>query len=279
MPELPEVETVCRGLEQKLRGARFTKIIQRRQDLRFPLPKNLPQTLTGCRILTLTRRAKYIVMAVDNGQALLLHLGMSGRLVLGLGEVVPEKHDHLIFYFDNGVSLRFHDPRRFGMLDLVKEGDLVHHKCLKGLGIEPLGKELTSAYLLRMLAGRKTSLKAALLDQRLIVGLGNIYVSEALYHAGLHPERAAGSLSKAEAQRLVVAIRKVLNAAIEAGGSSLRDYVQSNGELGYFQHHFAVYDREGQACPACDCNLKKTGGIRRIMQSGRSTFFCPRKQN
>ncbi|HUY68343.1 MAG TPA: bifunctional DNA-formamidopyrimidine glycosylase/DNA-(apurinic or apyrimidinic site) lyase [Alphaproteobacteria bacterium] len=279
MPELPEVETVVRGLKKALSGARFIDIEQHRGDLRTALPKNLPARLKGRRIEGIKRRAKYILIALDKGETLILHLGMSGRMVLSHGDKKPPgKHDHLVFHFDNGVTLRFNDPRRFGLCDLAANKNLPKHKLLRALGAEPLEPQLTPAFLAGIFKGKKTSVKAALLDQRLIAGIGNIYACEALFYAGIDPRRKAGKLTKPQWAKLAPAIKKVLRAAIRAGGSSLRDYRQASGELGTFQHHFAVYDREGQCCPGCVCDTAKTGGVRRMAQGGRSTFFCPRKQ-
>jgi formamidopyrimidine-DNA glycosylase len=300
MPELPEVETTCRGLERALAGARIERVEQRRADLRFPMPKHLELILTGRRIAKIWRRAKYIVIELDDGQAMLLHLGMSGRLVIGVPDTPPEKHDHVIWHCDGNRTLRFNDPRRFGMLDVLPVADLPQHRLLRGLGVEPLQQsmkkadysviatgscetpqpsvgagELTVAYLTEKLRGKKTPMKAALLDQAIIAGLGNIYVCEALFYAGISPLRRAGSLKSAAIAALIPAIRKVLNAALKAGGSSLRDYVQSDGALGFFQNQFAVYDREDKPCPGCTCGK---AAIKRIAQSGRSTFYCAVKQ-
>jgi formamidopyrimidine-DNA glycosylase len=279
MPELPEVETVCRGLSKALTGARITEFEQHRGDLRTKLPKNLPARLKGRRIEAIQRRAKYILITLDRDETLLIHLGMSGRMVLSHDDKkLPAKHDHLVFHFDNGVTLRFNDPRRFGMCDLVADKDLPRHKLLRALGLEPLSPALTAKTLAAKFKGKKTSVKDALLDQRLIAGIGNIYACEALFYAGISPKRKAGACRKEQITRLVPAIRKVLKAAIAAGGSSLRDYVQADGELGYFQHHFAVYGRAGKPCPGCRCDAKKTGGIKRFAQGGRSSFYCPVKQ-
>ena len=278
MPELPEVETVVRGLARALIGARLIKAEAHRANLRFPIPKRLAAEVKGSRVLEIKRRAKYILIKLDNKKTLILHLGMSGRMVITSQMKDPEKHDHLVFAFDNGLYVHFNDPRRFGMCDLVLTKDLPNYKLLKHLGIEPLEGELTPSYLSRKLAGKKTSIKIALLDQRILVGVGNIYASEALYKAGISPKRLAGRCTKEQIVLLVPALQKVLRAAIKAGGSSLRDYVQSSGELGYFQHQFAVYDRAGERCPDCICDLDKTGGIKRIVQGGRSSFYCKTKQ-
>jgi len=278
MPELPEVETVCRGLAKPLVGARITHAAAHRADLRAPLPHNLGTRLKGHKIIAVTRRAKYILIALDNNETLLLHLGMSGRMVLSHDDAPLQKHDHISLAFDNGVHTRFNDPRRFGYCDLVPTAKLSEHKLLKNLGIEPLSQDFIPAKLAELLKGRKTSIKAALLDQRLVVGIGNIYACEALFRAGIKPMRAAGKCKQPEIKILADAIRYVLNAAIKAGGSSLRDYVQADGKLGYFQNQFAVYGREGQPCPGCTCKVAKTGGIKRVPQGGRSTFYCTTKQ-
>jgi formamidopyrimidine-DNA glycosylase len=280
MPELPEVETVCRGLAKVLTGARIESAEQHRHDLRIPFPKNLPARLKGRKVEKIRRRAKYILMTLDRGETLLLHLGMSGRMLIAADDKNPPgKHDHLVMHFANKMVLRFNDPRRFGLCDLASTADLPLHKLLRGAGIEPLSDRLTPAWLAAKLKGKKTSIKAALLDQRIIAGIGNIYASEALFHAGISPKRMAGKCSKEQIAKLVPAIRRVLKAAIAAGGSSLRDYKQTNGELGYFQNKFAVYDRAGKSCPGCDCDAAGTGGIKQIAQGGRSSFYCPRKQH
>jgi formamidopyrimidine-DNA glycosylase len=278
MPELPEVETVCRGLAKALTGAKILHADVRRPDLRFPLPKNLAAQLKSRNIESVTRRAKYIVMALDNQQSLLLHLGMSGRMVITHHATPPEKHDHLIFTFDNGAIVRFNDPRRFGMCDLVVTDTLDDHKLLRHLGVEPLKNQFTPAYLTEKFYNKKTSVKEALLDQRVVVGVGNIYASEALFHAGINPQRRAGACTVDQVARLVPAITRVLKKAIAAGGSSLRDYVQADGELGNFQKRFAVYDREELPCSGCTCDITKTGGVQRITQGGRSSFYCATKQ-
>jgi formamidopyrimidine-DNA glycosylase len=246
--------------------------------LRTALPKNLAARLKGQRVVQVTRRAKYIQIFLNGGDVLLLHLGMSGRLLITPEAVKAEKHDHLVFHFDDGTCVRFNDPRRFGCCDLVRAEDLPRHQWLKHLGIEPLGKELTQAWLRDKFEGKTVNIKTALMDQRLVVGIGNIYASEALFYAGISPKRQAGACNAKQLAKLVPAIQKVLKAAIAAGGSSLRDYRQTNGELGYFQHSFAVYGREGEACPGCACDRAKTGGVQRITQGGRSTYYCATKQ-
>jgi formamidopyrimidine-DNA glycosylase len=274
MPELPEVETVRRGLEAKLSGRRIVHAELRRQDLRRPFPPMLARRLTGAAIGGLARRGKYILIELDGDGTLLLHLGMSGRITAGSVAGPHALHDHVILTLDDGTVVRFNDARRFGLLDYMRRGEEQSHPLLAGMGPEPLGPGFDSAYLATKLAGKMTSIKAALLDQRVVAGLGNIYVCEALYRAGLSPRRLAATVTGARADRLAAAIRDVLTAAIDAGGSSLRDYVQADGELGYFQHHWAVYGREGEPCPGCTC----AEGVRRIVQSGRSTFFCAKKQ-
>ncbi|MEO1191734.1 MAG: bifunctional DNA-formamidopyrimidine glycosylase/DNA-(apurinic or apyrimidinic site) lyase [Pseudomonadota bacterium] len=276
MPELPEVETVMRGLSLRLEGRRLVEAQVRVPALRWPLPEGLADNLTGRRVERLERRGKYILGHLDNRQILLAHLGMSGRmLLLPRGDNRPlDKHDHIVLRTDEGWELRFNDARRFGMLDLFPAAERAEHRLLRGLGPEPLGPEFDGAYLAQVLAGKITPIKAALLDQRLIAGLGNIYVSEALFEARISPRRLARSIGPGRAETLAQAVRSVLTRAIAAGGSSLRDYVQSDGELGYFQHQWKVYGREGDACRLSSC----PGTIKRLVQSGRSTFYCPRCQ-
>ncbi|MDJ0980016.1 MAG: bifunctional DNA-formamidopyrimidine glycosylase/DNA-(apurinic or apyrimidinic site) lyase [Kiloniellales bacterium] len=283
MPELPEVETVCRGLRPKLEGRRLTRVLQRRPDLRFPLPDGFVERLEGRRVSRIDRRAKYILMHLDSGEILLCHLGMSGRMLLMNGETRPlDRHDHVVFFTEDGGEIRFNDARRFGVMDLVAPENLSRHRLLKDLGPEPLSNTFNGPELAARLKGRRSPIKAALLDQKVVAGLGNIYVSEALFFAGISPRRQAYTVQGARAERLAAAVRQVLNAAIAAGGSSLRDYVQADGELGYFQHHWAVYDRAGEPCPGCDCGAATlssgNGGIRRIVQSNRATFYCPSRQ-
>jgi formamidopyrimidine-DNA glycosylase len=274
MPELPEVETVRRGLALKMNGRRIVRAELRRPDLRRPFPAALAAHLEGAQIGALGRRGKYILIELDADGLLLLHLGMSGR-VTASHEILPDaRHDHVVLTLDDGTIIRFNDPRRFGLLDYVKRGEEAQHPLLSGLGPEPLEAEFNSSYLAGALAGKITPVKSALLDQRVVAGLGNIYVCEALFRSGISPRRLARSIGLGRAERLVKGIRSVLTEAIAAGGSSLRDYVQADGELGYFQHSFAVYGREGERCPGCDCG----GGVRRIVQSGRSTFFCAKRQ-
>ena len=281
MPQLPEVETVRRGLEESLPGRRFAQVVQRRADLRFPLPKGFAGKLTGRRVDSVGRRGKYLLWRLDNGLVVIAHLGMSGRLTVrppgtpGAAETPGlARHDHLVFHMDDGGVVLFNDVRRFGLMDLVGAEGLEAHPLLAAMGPEPLGNEFNASVLGAALKGRRVSIKAALLDQKVVAGLGNIYVSEALFRAGISPRRLAAHVPGARAARLVPAIRDVLEEAIKAGGSTLRDYVQASGELGYFQHKFAVYGREGEPCPGCDC----AGAIRRIVQSGRSTYYCSKRQ-
>jgi formamidopyrimidine-DNA glycosylase len=274
MPELPEVETVRRGLALKMSGRRILHAELRRPDLRRPFPPALATQLDGARIGALGRRGKYILIELDSDGLLLLHLGMSGRVTAGAADLPDTPHDHVVLRLDDGTVIRFNDPRRFGLLDYLKRGEESRHPLLAALGPEPLGAQFDGAYLAAALASKMTPIKSALLDQRIVAGLGNIYVCEALFRAGISPRRLAASIGRGRAERLVGGIRSVLTEAIEAGGSSLRDYVQADGELGYFQHRWAVYGHEGDPCPGCDCD----SGVRRIAQSGRSTFFCAKRQ-
>jgi formamidopyrimidine-DNA glycosylase len=296
MPELPEVETVRCGLEPAMTGRVITALDVRRPDLRFPFPQGFAAKITGARIDRLTRRAKYILAELDNGETIIMHLGMSGRFSVftpqggahNLGEFYylagadgsePGPHDHVVFTLDDRTRIVYTDPRRFGLMDLCPTDGLAGHRLLAGLGAEPLGNELSGQYLHDRFAGRRTPLKAALLDQKIIAGLGNIYVCEALNRARLSPKRLARTLAARKTvdprlDRLVVEIRDVLREAIRAGGSTLRDYAATDGASGAFQQRFCVYDREGEACANEGCN----GIVRRIVQSGRSTFYCPRCQ-
>ncbi len=291
MPELPEVETVRRGLAPVMEGAVITRADVNRPDLRWPFPPDMAARLTGRRVLGLRRRSKYILADLDSGETLLIHLGMSGRMLISgnssdprsafgqTGQFVhdhpaPEKHDHVVFHMENGARITFNDPRRFGAMDLFATVGAGDHALLAKLGPEPLGNAFNEAHLTAALAGRNTPIKSALLDQRIIAGLGNIYVCEALFRAGISPSCRAGSLSTVRAAALVPVIRDVLRDAIAAGGSSLRDFKQADGELGYFQHSFDVYGREGQACRRAGCD----GTVGRIVQSGRSSFYCGKCQ-
>ncbi|HZO48130.1 MAG TPA: bifunctional DNA-formamidopyrimidine glycosylase/DNA-(apurinic or apyrimidinic site) lyase [Xanthobacteraceae bacterium] len=288
MPELPEVETVRRGLAPVMEGARFKQVEARRGDLRWPLPKDFVKRIEGHTVSGLGRRAKYLMADLSSGEVLLMHLGMSGSFhVLNGGDAMPgnyyhergklSAHDHIVFHMSNGAVITFNDPRRFGMMKLVARDKLDEEPLLRAIGPEPLGNAFDAAMLAQACRGKKTSLKAALLDQRVVAGLGNIYVCEALHRAHLSPKRVASTIATRtgapndHAVRLVDSVRLVLNDAIKAGGSSLRDHRLTDGALGMFQHNFRVYDREGAKCPTPGCK----GMIKRIVQSGRSTFFCP----
>jgi formamidopyrimidine-DNA glycosylase len=277
MPELPEVETVMRGLAARLQDRRLRRAALARGDLRRVIPPGFAARLTGARITSFRRRGKYILMRLSGGDSVLIHLGMSGRMAIhGPHEPPPPaaKHEHLVMETEDGWRVGFIDPRRFGLLDLMPTQGEDEHPLLAGMGPEPLDDHFTPAVLSAALTGRKTPIKAALLDQRIVAGLGNIYVSEALFRAGISPERLAGTVVGARARRLVPAIKETLSEAIAAGGSSLRDYVQPDGELGYFQHAWKVYAREAMPCERC-ADHPACPGIRRITQAGRSTFFCP----
>ena len=282
MPELPEVETVRRGLAPVMEGQIIARAQINRPDLRWPFPENMAARLTGAQVIGLRRRSKYILVDLSTGETLLIHLGMSGRMLISgnpLGRFVhdhpaPEKHDHVVLHMGQGARVTFNDPRRFGAMDLMATDSAERHPLLASLGPEPLGNAFSESYLVPMLKGRNTPLKAALLDQKIIAGLGNIYVCEALFRTGIHPARKALRVSELRLARLVPVIRAVLNDAIDAGGSSLRDFRQADGELGYFQHSFDVYGREGAPCRTDGC----TQTVRRIVQSGRSSFYCPNCQ-
>lgn len=280
MPELPEVEIIRRGLAPAIQDKVVTDIIINRSDLRGGVPASLPDIIQGQRVNTIKRRGKYILAFTDSRAGFVLHLGMSGRLkIFQPGQFyAPQKHDHIVMRMADRTQVVFNDPRRFGMFYSVRADNWESQAPFATMGPEPLGDDFTGTVLLARLRGKKTPVKAALLDQRIVAGVGNIYACEALFESGIHPQRSAASIRKPESEKLAAAIRSVLERAIAAGGSSLRDYRQTNGDAGYFQHSFSVYDREASACPGCDCAVQKTGGIRRIVQSGRSSFFCPRKQ-
>jgi len=279
MPELPEVETLRRGLAPVLEGAHIARAEVNRPDLRWPLPGRMAERLTGRRVTALRRRSKYLLADLDSGETLLVHLGMSGRMLVS-GAVLgpfhhahpaPQRHDHVVLHIEGGARVTFNDARRFGAMDLMPTGATGDHPLLATLGPEPFGNDFNGPYLAGRLRGRRTPIKAALLDQRVVAGLGNIYVAETLYRARLSPLRRAGDLDEAAVHVLVALIREVLAEAIEAGGSSLRDFRQANGELGYFSKDFQVYGREGEACGTPGC----PGRITRTVQSGRSSFWCP----
>jgi formamidopyrimidine-DNA glycosylase len=279
MPELPEVETVMRGLAARLQGRVLVRAAVTRPDLRWPMPAGLAARLTGARVEGFRRRGKYFFMRVSGGDSLLVHLGMSGRMNVSTDSAhpLPVAHEHFVVVTDDGWRAALVDPRRFGSLDLVPTAEEDRHRLVAGMGPEPLGAAFTPQALSAALAGRRTPIKAALLDQRVVAGLGNIYVCEALFRARISPRRLAASVAGARAARLVPMIKLTLQEAIEAGGSSLRDYKQPSGELGYFQHAWKVYGREGEPCTACP-GPPGCAGIRRIVQTGRSTFFCARLQ-
>ncbi len=279
MPELPEVETVMRGMAGRLLGQVIAHAALRRADLRRAVPPDFVRVVTGARVIGFRRRGKYILMRLAGGQSVLWHLGMSGRIVLTPpGANAPEPaHCHLVLMTGTGVRVGFVDPRRFGLVDLVASAAEDAHPRLSGLGPEPLEDGFTGALLAATLSGRRSPIKTALLDQRVVAGLGNIYVAESLFRARLHPARPAGAIPRAGIARLVAAIRETLGEAIAAGGSSLRDYVQPEGELGYFQHAWRVYGRAGAPCPDCP-GAPACAGVLRLVQAGRSSFYCPRKQ-
>lgn len=282
MPELPEVETVRRGLSPVMEGQMIARADVNRPDLRWPFPPRMAERLTGQRVTGLRRRSKYILVDLASGETLLVHLGMSGRMLISgdpLGKFLhhhpaPEKHDHVVLHMENGARITFNDPRRFGAMDLMQTAAAAAHPLLVKLGPEPLGNAFSGPYLIEALRGRNTPVKSALLDQRIVAGLGNIYVCEALFRARISPRRRAGRISATRVATLVPIIRDVLGEAIEAGGSSLRDFRQADGELGYFQHSFDVYGREGEPCRHEGC----PDVIARIVQSGRSSFYCPQCQ-
>ncbi|UUV06171.1 bifunctional DNA-formamidopyrimidine glycosylase/DNA-(apurinic or apyrimidinic site) lyase [Ruegeria sp. YS9] len=282
MPELPEVETVRRGLSPAMEGVVIERADVNRPDLRWPFPERMAERLTGQRVERLRRRSKYILADLSSGETLLIHLGMSGRMTVSgdpLGQFVHDhpavqKHDHVVFHMANGARITFNDPRRFGAMDLLQTDNAENHKLLSVLGPEPLGNDFHDQHLIDAFKGKNTPVKSALLDQGIVAGLGNIYVCEALYRGRVSPRRKAGQISAPRVAALVPIIRQVLQDAIEAGGSSLRDFRQADGELGYFQHSFDVYGREGEACRTEGCGAP----IKRITQSGRSSFYCAQCQ-
>lgn len=277
MPELPEVETVRRGLAPVMEGRRIARLVQNRPDLRFPMPERFSERVSGAVVERLGRRAKFLVAELSTGEALVMHLGMSGRFTIGtsgpLGEFVHDtgtdpRHDHVIFQMEDGHQIAFNDPRRFGFMEMWPVAEFDGYPRLKSLGPEPMSNGFSSAYLSDALRGKATPIKSALLDQSVIAGLGNIYVCEALFRSGISPRRLARTVVGTRTERLVPAINAVIAEAIDAGGSTLRDFASPSGDLGYFPHRFAVYGREGKACPHCG------GLIRRVVQSGRSSFYC-----
>ena len=282
MPELPEVETVRRGIESAMQDQVIISAEVNRPDLRWPFPPNMAKRLSGARVVGLRRRSKYILVDLDSDETLIVHLGMSGRMLVSGIQVgqfhqehpAPKKHDHVVFHMENGARVTFNDARRFGAMDLASTAAVEQHKLLASLGPEPLGNSFDETYLIGALSGKNSPIKSTLLDQRIIAGLGNIYVCEVLFRAKISPITKASELSKLRIGKIVPIIREVLEEAILAGGSSLKDYRQTGGELGYFQHNFQVYDQENQLCSSVGC----TGVIVRIIQAGRSSYYCPRFQ-
>lgn len=280
MPELPEVETVRLGLAPVMEGQTFKRVHLRRVDLRKPFPENFAQRLQGARVVRCGRRSKYLVVETDR-EALIWHLGMSGQVrIYKVGDAVPApgKHDHVQFDLSNGATIVFTDPRRFGLMDLSPPGGLADHALLKAIGPEPLGNAFSGPVLAQALKGKRVAIKQAIMDAKVVAGVGNIYASEALFRAGISPKRTSATVQGGRAEKLSQAIKAVLSAAIDAGGSTLKDHRTTDGGLGYFQFNFAVYGRTGEACPGCDCEISTTGGIQRLEQGGRSTYYCPRKQ-
>ena len=275
MPELPEVETVKRGLSPFLAGRKIVSVEKARPDLRWPIPRSLEHVLTGTRVLKLERRGKYILWYTQDGMVMILHLGMSGRVLITKDlPKAKNAHDHLIFETEDGFFIRYNDPRRFGFIDIVPLKNLAEYRSLAALGPEPLSNEFNASSLRQKISKKQSPIKSVLLDQTIIAGLGNIYVCEALHRSGISPRRKAKNISENKIDSLVIAIRIVLQDAINAGGSTLKDHFQTTGEMGYFQHQFRVYSREGEKCMKKSCS----GIIKRIIQSGRSTFFCGRCQ-
>lgn len=268
MPELPEVETVCRGLEKVYQGQTIVKIEYRRPNLRLPLPTELPKMATGKKIEKIYRRAKYALLDITGGHTILLHLGMSGRLVFGKGERHLDKHDHVLLYFKNAPTLIFNDPRRFGVLDVCATSKITQHALLKNMGPEPLEKDFSADYFYKITRDKKGPVKPFIMNNASVVGVGNIYAAESLFKAGIKPGRAAGTLTKTECGKLVIAIKDVLACAIKAGGSSIRDYVQTDGTVGYFHSQFMVYGRKGETCKVCGTVIEE------ILQAGRSGCYC-----
>lgn len=275
MPELPEVETTKRGLTPSLKGRKIVGVIKRRDKIRILIPEDFEKRIIGRRVLSVDRRAKYLQMPLDSGDVIICHLGMSGKFTIRKKDDIPfEKHDHVIFETDQGEWIIYNDPRRFGLMTLCTQDELADHKLFKDMAVEPLGNQFSGVYLKEKLTGKKSAIKTNLLDQRVVVGLGNIYVCEALNMARISPVKKATDLSSDDTERLVPIIRDVLNRAIDAGGSSLKDFAGTDGDLGYFQHQFVCYGREGDPCRNNGC----VGEIERINQGGRSTFYCPECQ-
>jgi formamidopyrimidine-DNA glycosylase len=272
MPELPEVETICRTIEPKILGKSFSAIWQSDQNLRYPIPHDFAQVVTGRKVTKITRRAKYMLLHLEEDLLVIMHFGMSGKVTFANGEYVPQKHDHFIVNFDDGLVMVYNDARRFGLVSFLQAKGFANHKFFKHLGVEPLVGDFDAKYLYKISRKRTVPIKVFIMDQKIVVGVGNIYAAEALFLSGISPIRAAQSLTRKEAVIFVDNIKKVLIAAIKAGGSSIRDYVNSDNDIGYFQHEFRVYGRENKPCYQCD------GGIDRMVQAGRSTFFCKQCQ-
>lgn len=279
MPELPEVETVKRGIENRLLNQTVQAVDIRRPNIRFTIPPQLSHTVNGATLMHVERRSKYLLLHFSNHFVVLIHLGMSGQIIITpkTEAFPPQKHDHVVFTFDDFI-MTYRDPRRFGIIDLLHEDQKTTHALLKDIGPEPFSNHFHHDYFYAAIKTRKSPIKTLLLNQNIVAGIGNIYASEALFRAGISPLRLGHKITKAEALRLLVCIQETLQDAINAGGSTLKDYIQTDGQLGYFQHSFKVYGRAGEACPDCTCSLTKTGGIQKITQSGRSTFYCASKQ-
>ena len=274
MPELPEVETIVRGLRNHLVGFTINSVDLQRKDLRFPIPKTLNKSISGKKIINIHRRGKYIVISNEANQTIILHLGMSGRIKIREINSKKDKHDHIIIKLSNNNEIVFNDPRRFGMIDLINNNNFANHKWISSLGPEPLESAFTESYVTDYLSSKKTSIKSVLLNQKFVAGLGNIYVCESLFLAGIAPTRVANTMNDNNIKNLIFSIRKVLNKAIKLGGCSIKDYVQASGEMGYFQQKLNVYGKSGKKCSICNCSTS----IKKITQNGRSTFFCSKKQ-
>lgn len=272
MPELPEVETVCQGLRQSIIGKKITHVDVLQPKLRINVPEDIEEIVTQQRILDIERRAKYILISLSNQYYLMVHLGMSGKLLVHTGMPERKKHDHLYWEFEDGAAMVFHDPRRFGLVTLAASEQIAHHPLLAHLGVEPLTNDFSAAYLQQTLKNKSCSIKQAIMDSKLVVGVGNIYAAESLFRSRIHPETPSNKLNTKQYEDLAEHIRQVLQDAIASGGSTLRDYVRSSGDVGYFQHHFDVYGREDESCTICKTKIK------RIKQQGRSSFFCPKCQ-
>ncbi len=274
MPELPEVETIVRGLHNNLVGFTINFVDLQRKDLRFPIPKTLNKSIIGKKITNIHRRGKYIVISNEANQTILMHLGMSGRIKIRQINSKKDKHDHVIMKLNNNNEIVFNDPRRFGMIDLINRNNFENHRCIKSLGPEPLGNAFNESYVADYLSSKKSSIKSVLLNQKFVAGLGNIYVCESLYLAGISPTRIANTIKDKNVKKLIFSIKKVLKQAINLGGCTIKDYVQASGEMGYFQQKLNVYGKNGKKCSVCDCK----SSIKKITQNGRSTFFCSKKQ-